>query len=90
MPYETLDILRATPVPPLDPEESARRIIAGRGGYCFLLVDAFAALLVSLGFTVAEHHAAFTPFVSMWRGSIALSCVDEVRQESPALVCSDG
>lgn len=44
-----------TPMPVLDPVASATRIVGGRGGYCFILVDAYAALLRSLGFKVSLH-----------------------------------
>lgn len=51
VPYENLDIHigRATTI---DPVESARRILRGRGGYCFHLNGAFASLLLSLGYQV--------------------------------------
>jgi arylamine N-acetyltransferase len=39
----------------IDPEASARRIAAGRGGYCFHLNGAFSALLASLGYDVTRH-----------------------------------
>lgn len=52
--YENLDIQlgRATTV---WPAESAERIAAGRGGYCFHLNGAFAALLDALGYAVTIH-----------------------------------
>lgn len=52
--YESLQIQlgRATSV---DPRESAARVIAGRGGYCFHLNGAFAALLTALGYDVTWH-----------------------------------
>jgi hypothetical protein len=31
--------------PPLDPRISAARVVSGRGGYCFVIVDAYGALL---------------------------------------------
>lgn len=54
VPYENLDILRGEP-PPIDPVECARRIVAGRGGYCFHLNGAFAGLLEWLGVDVTRH-----------------------------------
>lgn len=39
----------------IDPVASARRIAAGRGGYCFHLNGAFSALLASLGYHVVRH-----------------------------------
>eukprot|EP00435_Cladocopium_sp_Y103_P010732 s1947_g2.t2 len=69
--YENLDLQLRRPLPPLCFEESVKRVAKGRGGrltcreglrderksYCFLLVDAFAALLCSLGFRVSLHTA---------------------------------
>ena len=54
--YENLDIVRGSP-PPIDPVACARRIAAGRGGYCFHLNGAFAALLEWLGVEVTRHLA---------------------------------
>ncbi|MFE2477301.1 arylamine N-acetyltransferase [Streptomyces sp. NPDC001194] len=56
IPYENLDIQLGRP-PGIDPELSARRIAAGRGGYCFHLNGAFALLLEHLGFAVTRHLA---------------------------------
>eukprot|EP00312_Isochrysidales_sp_CCMP1244_P016909 CAMPEP_0202740884 /NCGR_PEP_ID=MMETSP1388-20130828/3893_1 /ASSEMBLY_ACC=CAM_ASM_000864 /TAXON_ID=37098 /ORGANISM="Isochrysis sp, Strain CCMP1244" /LENGTH=320 /DNA_ID=CAMNT_0049407671 /DNA_START=1 /DNA_END=963 /DNA_ORIENTATION=- len=61
--YENLDLHAGeggAPLPPprLDPVASAERVaLRRRGGYCFVLVDAFAALLTSLGFVVSLHTA---------------------------------
>jgi N-hydroxyarylamine O-acetyltransferase len=54
VPYECLEIWlgRTTTV---DPAESARRILRGRGGYCFHLNGAFALLLHTLGYQVTRH-----------------------------------
>ena len=58
--YENLDLHTEggfpTSVPTLSPHASAERM-QQRGSYCFLLVDAFAALLCSLGFRVSMHTA---------------------------------
>lgn len=54
IPYENLDIQLGRP-PGIDPELSARRFAAGRGGYCFHLNGAFALLLETLGFDVTRH-----------------------------------
>lgn len=51
VPYENLEIQLGRPTS-IDPHESARRILTGRGGYCFHLNGALAALLVSLGYDV--------------------------------------
>jgi N-hydroxyarylamine O-acetyltransferase len=55
--YECIDhhIPRRTP---LAADESVARLAAGRGGYCFHLNGAFAALLTHLGFGVTLHRAA--------------------------------
>ncbi|WP_101783950.1 arylamine N-acetyltransferase family protein [Nonomuraea indica] len=54
VPYEVLDVWlgRATP---LAPGASARRIAAGRGGYCFHLNGAFHLLARTLGYDVTRH-----------------------------------
>ena len=55
--YENIDIIRGCP-PGIDPEATARRFVAGRGGYCYLLNGGFSALLASLGFDVTRHVGA--------------------------------
>jgi len=55
--YENIDIIRGTP-PGIDPEATARRFVAGRGGYCYLLNGGFSALLSSLGYRVTRHVGA--------------------------------
>ncbi|WP_020579529.1 arylamine N-acetyltransferase family protein [Actinopolymorpha alba] len=52
VPYENLEIQLGRPTS-IDPHESVRRIVTGRGGYCYHLNGAFAGLLVSLGYDVA-------------------------------------
>jgi N-hydroxyarylamine O-acetyltransferase len=54
VPYETLDFQLGRTVT-LNVEESVRRILAGRGGYCFMLNSALAALLTHLGYRVRLH-----------------------------------
>jgi len=57
VPYETVAIQLGHPTT-VDPLESADRIVRrGRGGYCFHLNGAFAALLTALGYQVTKHHA---------------------------------
>eukprot|EP00729_Bicosta_minor_P004650 gene4650-32279_t len=56
--YENVDIHAGRVAPVLNAVKSAERIVSGRGGYCFILVDAFAALLTHLGYTVSLHTAA--------------------------------
>jgi len=56
VPYETLDIVLGRP-PVIDPQASARRILAGRGGYCYHLNGAFSGLLAWLGVDVSRHLA---------------------------------
>ncbi|MFJ8570356.1 arylamine N-acetyltransferase [Streptomyces sp. NPDC093514] len=54
IPFENTEIQLGRP-PGIDPELSVRRIGAGRGGYCFHLNGAFAALLEQLGYDVTRH-----------------------------------
>jgi arylamine N-acetyltransferase len=57
VPYENLEIQLNRPTT-IDPIDSAERIIRdGRGGYCYHLNGAFAALLGALGFQVRWHVA---------------------------------
>jgi N-hydroxyarylamine O-acetyltransferase len=52
--FENIDIQLGRP-PGISPEESVARILAGRGGYCFNLNNAFASLLTVLGYDVTLH-----------------------------------
>lgn len=54
VPYECLEIQLGRPTT-VCPVESVRRIVAGRGGYCFHLNGAFSALLRALGYDVTRH-----------------------------------
>ncbi|WP_436536619.1 arylamine N-acetyltransferase family protein [Actinoplanes sp. HUAS TT8] len=54
IPYECLEIWLGRPTT-IDPDESTRRILAGRGGYCYHLNGAFSALLAALGYRVTRH-----------------------------------
>ncbi|NAS24332.1 arylamine N-acetyltransferase [Herbidospora sp. NEAU-GS84] len=54
VPYETLPIWLGRPTS-VDPAESAARIVAGRGGYCFHLNGALSELLSALGYSVTRH-----------------------------------
>lgn len=56
VPYETLDIVRGSP-PSIDPRACVRRVLAGRGGYCYHLNGAFSTLLDWLGVDVTRHLA---------------------------------
>ena len=56
VPYETLDIVRGAP-PGIDPHACARRVVGGRGGYCYHLNGAFASLLEWLRVDVTRHLA---------------------------------
>ncbi|WP_405069400.1 arylamine N-acetyltransferase [Kribbella sp. NBC_01510] len=62
VPYESVQYQLA-PGGPLDPEETAKRIIAWEtGGYCFQLNGTFALLLTELGYRVKMHRGgAETP-----------------------------
>ncbi|MEV7807500.1 arylamine N-acetyltransferase [Microbispora sp. NPDC088329] len=54
VPYENLEIWLGRPTT-VDPAESWRRIMRGRGGYCFHLNGAFSVLLRLLGYAVSRH-----------------------------------
>lgn len=54
VPYETIDIYLGNP-PSINPYDSLRRIVAGRGGYCYHLNGAFGLLLSALGYGVHWH-----------------------------------
>jgi len=54
--YENLDLVVGRPAP-IAVEASVRRVLAGRGGYCFHLNGAFAALLAALGYRVVPRRA---------------------------------
>jgi N-hydroxyarylamine O-acetyltransferase len=54
VPYENLDIQLGRP-PGIEPASSFRRVLAGRGGYCYHLNGAFALLLSALGYAVRWH-----------------------------------
>lgn len=56
VPYENLEIWRGRPAP-IDPADSWRRILRGRGGYCFHLNGALSVLLRMLGYRVTRHLA---------------------------------
>jgi arylamine N-acetyltransferase len=56
VPYETVDIVRGR-APGIDPLESVKRVLAGRGGYCYHLNGALSALLGWLGVDVTRHIA---------------------------------
>ncbi|MBP2705898.1 arylamine N-acetyltransferase [Microbispora sp. RL4-1S] len=56
VPYENLEIWLGRPTT-VDPAESWRRIVTGRGGYCFHLNGAFSLLLSRLGYQVTRHYA---------------------------------
>ena len=59
VPYESIDIARGA-APGIDPVAAARRIVAGRGGYCYHLNGGFALLLEWLGVEVTRHVAGVT------------------------------
>lgn len=56
VPYETVDI-HLERSRSIDPHESARHVVGGRGGYCYQLNGAFSLLLADLGFDVVWHRA---------------------------------
>ncbi|CAE8624093.1 unnamed protein product, partial [Polarella glacialis] len=74
--YENIDVKLGKPVPELRPEAAVRRVaVRSRGGYCFIVVEAFAALLCSLGFEVSLHPgvvAADPPPAEKWGDHVVL------------------
>jgi arylamine N-acetyltransferase len=54
VPYENLDIVRGSP-PGIDPYDCVRRVLGGRGGYCYHLNGSFATLLEWLGVDLIRH-----------------------------------
>ncbi len=54
VPYENLDIVRGRP-PGIEPLECVRRVLAGKGGYCFHLNGSFVTLLEWLEVDVTRH-----------------------------------
>lgn len=69
VPYETVDIQLGRP-PGIDPLESVRHIVqTGRGGYCYTLNGAFAALLLHLGFDCTLHVGG----VQRWGGEALIN-----------------
>jgi len=56
VPYETVDIVRGR-APGIDPLESVKRVLAGRGGYCYHLNGALSSLLAWLDVDVTRHVA---------------------------------
>lgn len=55
--YENIDIQLGRP-PSIDPDDSIRRVLSRRGGYCFNLNGALSALLAALGYRVTRHRGA--------------------------------
>jgi N-hydroxyarylamine O-acetyltransferase len=56
VPYENIDIIRGQP-PGIEPLACVRRVLAGRGGYCYHLNGAFSALLDWLRVDFTKHLA---------------------------------
>ena len=54
VPYENIDIVRGSP-PGIDPYDCVRRVLAGRGGYCYHLNGSFATVLEWLGVDLTRH-----------------------------------
>lgn len=56
VPYEVLDVHLGRPTS-VAPDESLRRVLAGRGGYCVQINGAFSLLLRAMGYDVRWHRA---------------------------------
>ena len=52
VPFENLDVILGVPIV-LEEDRLLAKVIGGRGGYCYELNTAFAALLRALGFELA-------------------------------------
>jgi arylamine N-acetyltransferase len=70
VPYECLEIWLHRPTT-IDPADSARRILRGRGGYCYHLNGAFSALLHALGYRVTRHVGGVQPTAQHAAGATA-------------------
>ena len=60
IPYECLEIWLGRPTT-VEPVDSVRRILRGRGGYCYHLNGAFSLLLHTLGYQVSRHVGGVQP-----------------------------
>jgi N-hydroxyarylamine O-acetyltransferase len=57
VPYEVIDIQLGRP-PSIEPAESVRRVLNGRGGYCYTMNGALSVLLRALGYDVRWHRGS--------------------------------
>lgn len=81
IPYEGLHAQLGHPAP-IDPAASVARIVAGRGGYCYHLNGALAALLEHLGFPVVRHRGGVQPRFEDPPGVLGNHVALTVRAES--------
>ncbi|MEV0898274.1 arylamine N-acetyltransferase [Actinoplanes sp. NPDC049802] len=88
VPYECLEIHIGRPTT-VCPSESAARIVAGRGGYCFHLNGAFSALLRELGYAVTRHVGGVQGNTTLPAGASANHLVLTVSG-LPSDACPDG
>ncbi|GAA0443036.1 arylamine N-acetyltransferase [Actinoplanes capillaceus] len=88
VPYECLEIHIGRPTT-VCPAESAARIVAGRGGYCFHLNGAFSALLRALGYQVTRHVGGVQGNKTLPAGASANHLVLTVSG-LPSDACPDG
>jgi N-hydroxyarylamine O-acetyltransferase len=86
VPYECLEMHLDRPTT-ICPADSARRIVSGRGGYCYHLNGAFSALLRAMRYRVTRHvggvqgHADPVPEIS--GNHLVLTVADLPSAESP-------
>lgn len=89
VPYENLEIQLGRPTT-VDPYESVARVLRGRGGYCYHLNGAFAALLLALGFEVRWHVAGVQGHDERQPPGASANHLALTVHGLPALVCPDG
>lgn len=82
--FENFDIQLGRPQG-IDPAESIARILAGRGGYCFNLNNAFCELLTVLGYDVTVHRGQINGSVAT-----AKATADEYDTHMALTVVIDG
>ncbi|TDT98300.1 N-acetyltransferase [Streptomyces sp. 846.5] len=82
--FENFDIQLGRPQG-IDPAESIARILAGRGGYCFNLNNAFCELLTVLGYDATVHRGQINGSVATARAT-----ADEYATHMALTVVIDG
>lgn len=89
IPYEVVDIQLGR-VTSIDPGDSMKRVLTGRGGYCYHLNGAFSALLRVLGYQVAWHRAGVQNHPADIPGPAAATHLALTVHGLPSADCPDG